>query len=112
MSFAGQSQTTDTICLPIPIAQKVLVAAEQKKVLDEKIIILNERISNLQGVIKDFQGKDSITVLTYETQLKEFRLQKEILERDIKKLKRKLFWTKAAGIAGIAGAFYIGLSLK
>jgi len=105
MSFAGLSQTTDTICFPVEVVKKVLIAAEQKKVLESQVLILNERIANYQSIIGNLNSKDSLTVATYESQLKIYKDEKAIYEDQIKGyerlLKRERFKRKLTTFGGI-----------
>jgi ASC-1-like (ASCH) protein len=114
MSCAGQSKITDTICFPVEVVKKVLIAAEQKKVLDGQVILLNQRIEGLQAVVKNLEEKDSATVAAYNTQIEVMKEQKEIFqsqldgyEKLLRKEKRKRFWTGVLGAATTAGATYL-----
>ena len=124
LSYGAKSQTTDTICLPMAQAQKLLTAAKQRDVLQEKInlmgsdvTILNNRITELQGAISDFKAKDdgfNQIVNTYTSEIQIMQEQRAILEKqitdlnsEIKKLKRKNFWTSVGGIAAVIGIIYL-----
>jgi hypothetical protein len=56
----------DTICISITEAKKLLTAAKQKDVLQERIVILNDRIAGLERTISSLNEKDSATVDGYE----------------------------------------------
>lgn len=113
---AGQSTTTDTICLPVPVAQKVLIAAEQKKVLEERVGLLNEgirlleqRIAVKDDMLSGFMQQDSLTkeiINTFSREIQVMKEQRAVLEqavasceRDLRKMKRKV-WL-AGGVAAV-----------
>lgn len=73
-SFAGQCQITDTLCFPVNVIKKILIAAEQKKVMDQQVVILNDRIAGYQSQIIIIHEKDSATVELYERQITDFGL--------------------------------------
>src|SRR6476660_1268501 len=63
----------DTICLPMSVAKKIMTAAEQKKVLEERISLLNEDIRLLGERIDNLKAKDSLSlqiINTYADQVK------------------------------------------
>lgn len=115
LSFAGNSQRTDTICLPIEQAKKVLADAKQKLVLLERIQLLqadiatlNERISVKQAEINNLEGQavadqeiinqlKSEKVL-YEEQKKILLEQAKSFEKLLRKEKRKRRWTAFGGL--------------
>ena len=113
----GQSTTTDTLCFPVSVIQKVLIAAEQKKVLEEQVSILNQRIGEKETIILSLNSKDSVNkkiVTSFEDEIKVMKDQRGIYdgmikayEKQIKKLKRSLFWTRVGGIAVIAAGTYL-----
>lgn len=83
--------------------------------LSEQITVLR-RIINEMGAVDE--GNKSI-ILSYEKQIKEAEDIRKLYELDavsykkqIKKLKRAVFWTKIAGVAAIAGSFWIGSNIK
>jgi len=112
----GQLPTSDTLCFPVPVIQKLLIAGEQKKVLEQQVVILNERIANYQTIIASLNSIDSLTVATYTAQIKVYKDEKAIYEdqlkgyeRLLKKEKRKRFFTGVGGaiITGIVGYLYL-----
>lgn len=119
-SFAGLSQNTnDTLCFPTEVIRKVLVAAEQKKVLEERVIILGQRIEGLEKSLQYVEAKDSVTVATYERQIKEMKEQQQILldtvaslNKEIRREKRRRFFTGLAGTVTTAGALFLLLTKK
>lgn len=115
-NFAGLSQITDTLCLPVPVIRKVLIAAEQKKVADSMNIVLQTRIASLNIAIDLLQHKDAATVNGYDKQLQglkdeiaEYKLQKKEYERLLKWERfRRRFWTGVGvAVVGIMGYLYI-----
>lgn len=115
-NFAGQSQSIDTICFPVATIKKVLIAAEQKKVLDGQVIVLNDRISILQNIIDKQIDKDSATVGSYERQLSVMREEKAIyidqiktFEKLLRKEKRKRIFTGLAGVATTSAMIFLSL---
>lgn len=119
MSCAGQSKNTpvtDTLCFDVPTIQKLLIAAEQKKVLEDQLAIVNERIVGLEARIAIYKDKDTFTVASFQREISNYKEQKIILLETVAGLnkqlireRRKRFWTAAGGIAatGIAAFFYI-----
>lgn len=111
-----QLNPNDTICFKIQEVQNLLIVAKQGNGFKERVTILNERIVNLQGIIQNLQERDSATVVGYEKRISELYLQKGIyeteiarLEKENRKLRRKVRWTAIAGVLSTAGAFFIGL---
>ena len=108
LNFAGQSQTTDTICFPVEVAKKVLIAAEQKKELDKQVSLLNERISNLQQLITTLEDKNSLIAQGYQLQIKTLLEEKATYEDQIKTyeklLRKERRKRKAVAGAGITVA--------
>lgn len=90
LNFAGQSQTTDTICFPVDVAKKVLIAAEQKKELDKQVTFLNERIFNLQQLITALEDKESLAAEGYKSQIKILLEEKAVYEDQIKTYEKLL----------------------
>ncbi len=104
----------DTMCFPVAVIQKVLIAAEQKKVLDQQVTILNERITVLGDIIKNLNDKDVETVATYTKQLKLATEQKDLLlaelklyEKKLRKERRKRWWTAAGGVVSSGALIYL-----
>jgi hypothetical protein len=103
------------------VAQKVLIAAQQKKVLDSLVVVLNSDIRSYEIAVKELQIKDSTNkeiIITYENIIKAKDEQRKILEeqivvlnKEIKKWKRKQKWTALFGalstIGGIVATIFI-----
>lgn len=110
----GKSQSlnpNDTLCFYVYELQNILIGAKQGNELKERVTILSDRISNLQGIIRDMEYKDSATVAGYEKRITELYVQKEILEKLLRKEKRKRFWTSVGGGAATVGAFWLGMQM-
>lgn len=123
-SFAGSSQTTDTICLPVADAKKVLADAKAKPVLQERIVLLtddirllNQRIAVKDSIIATYTTKDGnnqaiIKALEdqkaiMQEQRKLFEDQLAGYEKLLKKYKRKQRWTAIGGTLTTAAAMYL-----
>jgi DNA repair exonuclease SbcCD ATPase subunit len=95
------------------VAQKVLIAAAQKKVLDSLVVVLNSDIRSYEIAVKELSIKDSTNkeiIATYENIIKAKDEQRKVLEdqivvlnKEVKKWKRKQKWTALAGIVGTVG---------
>lgn len=126
-SFAGNSQTTDTICLPIAQAKKVLADAKQKPLLLEKIQLLQadiklmeERIAAKESIINNMEleqmaSQEIIDQLKeekriYEDQKKIMLGQARAFEKLLKKEKRKRRWTAFAGFVSTGIVTYLFIS--
>lgn len=95
-SFAGLCQNTDTLCFPVPVIRKVLIAASQKKIADSLLSIAEKQVTELNGQIKLLNEKDSELKTMYDNQLdilrQEITLYKDQIigyERLVKKERRK-----------------------
>jgi len=126
-SFAGNSQITDTICLPVAQVKKVLADARQKPLLIEKINLLQadirimeERIANKESIINNME-RDQMASQEIIDQLKEekqlYEEQKKIMldqarafEKMLKKEKRKRRWTAFAGFVSTGIVTYLFIS--
>lgn len=117
MNSGGQSRITDSTTVSNVALRRILTAAEQKKVLDEQVVLLNQRISGFELIVQQYKDKDTATVGSYERQIAIMKDQRIIFEGQIKqnekiirKLKRKVFWTSAAGVAGMGVMAYLLLT--
>jgi amino acid transporter len=117
LACVARSQTTDTICFPVDVAQKVLIAAKQKKVLDSLLISLNQDIKSYEIVVKELQAKDSVNaqiISTYVSMIGTMKEQRKVFEdqivsltNEVKKWKRKNRWTAIAGAAATIGGIVL-----
>lgn len=93
------------------------VAAEQGRILSDLVTILNARIEELQLLIDDLKDKDMNNyeiIQTYKSEIRIMQEQRAVFEKqiadlnaEIKKLKRKNFWTSVGGIAAAIGIIYL-----
>lgn len=93
-SFAARSQTTDTLCFPVPVIQKLLIDAKQKKLADSLNGVYRSDISILQSKIDLLKEKDS-NHLQIESI---YQGQVTALQKEVSKWKRKNKWTALSGI--------------
>lgn len=116
MNCAGQLRSSDSTTTSTAALKRILAAAQQRNILLEQVDILNKRIVNYQQIIQNLNEKDSVTVQSYEAQIKNLNevinlYENEIKDvgRKLKKERRKRKWTAFGGIAltGIATYFYI-----
>lgn len=126
MSFAGNCQATDTICVPVAQLKKVLIDAKQKPILLERIDLLtadvkllNSRIAVKDSIINlmerdELASQEIIATLREEKKLmqeqrKVFEDQLNAYEKLLRKERRKRKWTAAAGlmVTGVAAYLYI-----
>ncbi len=108
---------TDTLCFQVQVIQKVFIAAEQKKVLEQQVYVLNERITGLQKMIVNLNEKDSATVEGYQLEIRTMREQQDIFvdqinsfEKLLKKERRKRWWTAAGGFVSVGALTYLYLT--
>lgn len=116
-SFVLLSQNSkDTICLPVEDVKKIYTAAEQNKLSEERINLLNKRITNYQGIISNLNQKDSATKAGHKAQLDIAKNEKEALLQNIGDLnkslireRRKKKWAIFGGLltTGIAGYLWL-----
>lgn len=111
---AQPANSKDTICVPVPTYQGLVIAAEQRKILKEQISLLDQRILGLEEMIRQLNDRDSITVASYEAELKLMREQKALYEDQIatfekllRREKRKRFWTSVGGTLTTVGALFL-----
>ena len=118
MNCAAQSgSSNDTLCFPRPVIEKVLVAAQQKKILESEMAILNERIAEKDAVIRGLDDKDAIQKElgeSYKRQIEDMKKARDIytaeieaLNKALKRQKRKTFWTAMAGVASTTAAIFL-----
>lgn len=119
IALFGQSTTTDSVKVAVPALKKILVAAEQKKVLEQQVVILNDRIGVLQSQIDNLTLRDDATVQGYEAQIKllndEIAIHKNqvaAMEKIIKRQRRNAFWSKVGGGMTTAAALALFIIKK
>lgn len=109
-NYGAKSQTTDTLCFPVPVIQKVLIAAKQKQVQDTLINLLRSDIIILQQQADAWQAKDSTNkaiIQTYVNMTGTMQQQRVLLEKEVKKWKRKTTWTAIGGILLTGATAYL-----
>lgn len=119
-SSEGSCQIIDTTCVQTGQLRKVVADAKLKPVLEERIAILNDRISTKDSVIMALQlaGEEDLAVIAalrdqkriLEEEKKLFNDQLKTLESMLRKEKRKRFLASMAGIVTTAGAMYLFIS--
>jgi len=114
MNSDGQLRDTDSTTVSNVALRRILTAAEQKKVLDEQVLLLNQRIAGYEEMVKQYKDKDTATVGSYERQLVLMKDERTILEtaikgkeKEIRRYKRKLFVRTAGGVMITAGLAYL-----
>jgi hypothetical protein len=95
-----------------------LIEAEQNALSKERIKILNQRISNYQGIIQDLNNKYAARDSAYKAEVKLWESKEGILKDNIGDLNKNLIKerrrtrrTIIGGIITTAGALYLGLRL-
>jgi hypothetical protein len=113
ISSGTKSQTTDTLCFPRPVLEKVLIAAKQKKVQDTLISLLRSDISILEQMKSTLMAKDTTNqqiILSYKSQVGNLEQQKVILQKEVRKWKRKTTWTAIGGLVLTAATAFLFLT--
>lgn len=117
----------DTLCISVADAQNCAIAKKQRTVLAERIVILDSNINYLNQTIaatnrnivalqaKDENNKVIIIQLQEQKQImmdqrKIFEDEIKSLQSELKKEKRKRFWTSVSGLAGIGIMAYLYIS--
>jgi hypothetical protein len=110
-------------------ALNVLAKAKESTILQEKIHqkqididTLNARIKNLRLLVDNLSVQEEAyksTMQAYEEQIAELEQIKKLSQLDIvfykkqmKKYKRKNFWTAVAGVAGTIGGVWLGSQFR
>jgi type II secretory pathway component PulF len=101
ISLGAKSQIsqTDTLCFPVPVIQKVLIAANQKRMVDSLNVLLRSDINILTGKVNLLEEKDR-NHLAIE---KAYEGQIVVLNKEVRRWKNR---TRLAAIGGLllAGA--------
>ncbi|HEX7906222.1 MAG TPA: hypothetical protein VF487_20250 [Chitinophagaceae bacterium] len=108
---------SDTLCFQKDVIQKMLIAAQQKRLLQEEVNILEQRTLQKQAIINTYEGKDSINaaiIATYQAEIKVMKNQRGVydaelksINRTLKRQKRKTFFTAMAGVATTTAAIFL-----
>lgn len=102
----------DSIKLSVPAVRNMLIAAEQSKVLKEQVAILNDRIFNYENIVINLKQKDSMTVVSYQSQIANMKEQRALFEDQIKSFERLLKLEKRKRtLTTLAGTFTTGLAM-
>jgi type II secretory pathway component PulF len=104
-SFAAKSQTTDTLCFEVPVIQKLLIDAKQKKHLDTLVTVYKGRLEIMQGSINLLNQKEqnyNLIIASHENRI-------AALNKEVSRWKRKNKWTAIGGIVltGIVTTLFI-----
>jgi hypothetical protein len=117
MNSLSQPKSLDSVKISKPALQRILTAAKQKAVLEEQVIILNQRIAGLELTINDLIEKDTATVGSYERQIALMKDQRILFEAQIKtfermiiKARRKQWWTSVLGGVTTGVGIYLYLT--
>lgn len=92
-NYESQSQTTDTLCFPVPVIQKLLIDAKQKKYADSLVVVYRSDINILSGKIQALEIKDSTNNQinsTYQAMIGTMKDQRGILEGQVTSLSKQL----------------------
>lgn len=107
--FAGHSQS-DTICLPIQQAKKMLVRVEQGKADSAELSLRKLEIIDLRAVVgsqertvKDLQS----FIQTKDLQIGNYQTQVGVLNTALKKQKRKTVMVMIAGVLITSSLSYL-----
>lgn len=116
-NFAGLSQTSDTICLPVNQAKKIYAAAEQKKVADSLLSIANTQLLELKYQVSLLTEKEqelrnyfNREISNLENQIQLYKEQVVGYEKLVKREKRRRFFTAAGGTVATAAALFLYFS--
>lgn len=102
----------DSIRLSVPAVRNMLIAAEQSKVLKEQVVILNDRISNYENIVVNLKQKDSMTVVSFQSQIVTMKEQRALLEDQIKGFERLLKIEKRKRtMTTLAGTLTTGIAM-
>ena len=114
MNSEAQWRTTDSTTVSNVALRRILTAAEQKKVLDEQVALLNQRIAGYESMVQQYKDKDTATVGSYEREIALMKDQRKIFEtaisakeKEIRRYKRKLFFRTAGGLMITGGLAYL-----
>lgn len=108
LGFVGRSQTTDTICLPVPQAKKLLIAAQQKRVADSLVIlyieenaVLDKQRSNLAEQVNLLRKIDSNRIAIEAALRNEISLYQSNNKAQAKALRKAQLGKKLTAGAGL-----------
>lgn len=115
-NFAGLSQASDTICIPVQQAKKVYAAAAQKKVADSLLTIANAQLSELKVQVSLLTEKEqelrnyfNREISNLENQIALYKDQVVGYEKIVRREKRKRFFTSVAGTLATGAVIFLSL---
>lgn len=105
----------DTLCFPVSKVQKLLIAAQQKVILEDEVKTLNERITEKGRQLASSNTRDSISIAALKSEILILKDQKGIalgemaaLNKQLRKERRKTRLVAFAGaITTVAGILLI-----
>jgi hypothetical protein len=107
-SLGARSQTTDTLCFPVPVIQKLLIDAKQKKYADSLVLVYRSDINILSRKVEALEIKDSTNTQinsTYQAMIGTMKDQRTVLEGQIitlnKQIRKQRTATKLTAISGL-----------
>lgn len=110
------AQSKDTLCFPTETVRSLLINAEQGKLLKKHVLVLNDRITILQDMVKNLEQRDTATVGSYEREISVMREQRALFEDQIKtyetllrRERRKRRLITATGILTTGAALFLSL---
>ena len=107
MTKSGYGQKLDTLCLTVPVAKELLIRAKEGDNAKQQVIVLQKRIDEKDIQLKAYQGKDSVTVASYNRELYLMKQQLTSTQRALRREKVKRFFTGAAGLLSTAAMIFI-----
>lgn len=110
--------------LKVGDVQKLVTAANKAKLLEQDIVVyktdiqlLNGQIANLMAQLVNASRSDSVNAHTIQLYKDQIQLMKDnrtdlegkvtVLEKEVRSLRRKQFWTSVGGLVGILGALFL-----
>lgn len=105
----------DTLCFPVHVIQKLLIAAQQKDILEDEVRTLNERIIEKEKQLSASNARDSSLIVSLNKEIGFLKDQKGIalgeitaLNKRLKRARRTARWASVAGvITTVAAAILI-----
>jgi hypothetical protein len=116
-TYGQQRLPSDTLCFDLPTVRKLVSNSEQGKLLKQQVLKLDERIVLLQSTISNLQVKDSLTISSHNKEINELRGKEDLCKGQLndltRLLKRERFKRKLTAASGIiTTGLAVFLSLK
>lgn len=112
---------TDTICLPVDVVKRIMAAADSTPLLRERVDLVEQDKRTLAGIVKAFEGRDSLNAAiigSYNKQIQAMAERGRLYDAELdnmrtllKRERRKRTWLSIGGLAGIAAGIYLGTKL-